>query len=278
MLSEQPMPTETVQTIDIPKLGLGTWQSEGDTCREAVEHALELGYRHIDTAQAYDNEDQVGQGINDSGVDRDEIFLTTKIWYEQADPESVRRSTEESLRKLDTDYVDLLLLHWPNDEVELEKTLEAMMELKDEGKTRLIGVSNFTAELLRKAVEIAPIATNQVEYHPYLNQDHILRLARENNMTVTSYSPLGRGRVPSDAGLKKIGEKYKKSAAQVALRWHIQQDGVIAIPKANSADHREENFDIFDFELSTEEMDAIHPTADEKDRIIDPSFAPDWAA
>jgi diketogulonate reductase-like aldo/keto reductase len=272
------VPTETVQSIEIPKLGLGTWQSKDDTCREAVRHALELGYRHIDTAQAYENEEQVGAGIADSDVDRDDIFLTTKIWYTQADADSVKRSTEESLRKLDTDYVDLLLLHWPNDDVPLEETLEAMMELKDEDKTRLIGVSNFPSDMLRRALELAPIATNQVEYHPYLNQDHILVHARDNGFVLTSYSPLGRGRVVDDEQLAEIGEKYGKSAAQVALRWQLQQDAVVAIPKANSAEHREDNFDIFDFELTTHEMDAIHPTTNDKDRIIDPSFAPEWAA
>jgi len=279
MANETPdIPTETVQGIDIPKLGLGTWQSKDDTGHEAVRHALELGYRHIDTAQAYENEEEVGRAISDSEVDRDEVFLTTKIWHTKADADSVKSSTEESLRKLDTDYVDMLLLHWPNDDVPLEETLEAMMELKEADKTRLIGVSNFPSELLERALKIAPIATNQVEYHPYLNQDHLLVRARDAGFTITSYSPLGRGKVIDDEKLADIGEEYGKSAAQVALRWHVQQSANVAIPKANSAKHREANLDIFDFELTPQQMDAIHPTTEEKSRIIDPSFAPEWAA
>jgi diketogulonate reductase-like aldo/keto reductase len=278
MTDELEIPFETVQSIDIPKLGLGTWQSTDETCVESVRHALDIGYRHIDTAQVYENEEQVGKAMNESSVDRDDIFLTTKIWHTKADSDGVKSSTEESLRKLDTDYVDLLLLHWPNDDVRLEQTLAAMGELKDGGKAKLIGVSNFPSDQLRRALEIAPIATNQVEYHPYLNQDHLLVHARDNGFALTAYSPLARGKVLEDDTLVEIGDRYGKSAAQVALRWHMQQRAVVAIPKANSARHREANLDIFDFELTNDEMDAIHPTTNDKDRIIDPSFAPEWAA
>jgi len=259
----------------IPKLGLGTWQIEGDDAREAVRHALEIGYRHIDTAQAYENEKQVGEGISESPVDRDDIFLTTKVWKDNARPQDVRSSTEESLRKLDTEYVDLLLLHWPVDDVPVSETLNAMAELKNEGKTRHIGVSNFTPGQLAEARSVQPVVTNQVEYHPYLDQSDLLEQVREEGMFLTAYSPLARGQVIQDEVLDNIGQKYGKSGAQVALRWQLQQDDVVTIPKASSAGHRKANMDVFGFELTDEEMDRVSSLS-RGERLIDPSFAPDW--
>lgn len=265
----------TVQGEEIPALGFGTWQISGPGCARAVRDALEIGYRHIDTAQAYENEQHVGDGIQESPVDRDEIFLTTKVWHKNLARQSVLRTTEQSLRRLGTDYVDLLLIHWPVDDVPLAETLNAMVDLKEEGKARNIGVSNFPPSRLREAADHSSILCNQIEYHPYLAQHEILEIARERELMVTAYSPLARGRIPRDETLQKIGSRYDKSAAQVGLRWLVQQDNVSAIPKAASHEHRVANFEIFDFELSDEEMETI-AGLDRGLRIIDPSFAPDW--
>ncbi|NBC16042.1 MAG: aldo/keto reductase [Bacteroidetes bacterium] len=265
----------TIRGIEIPALGLGTWQLTGDACTEGVEHALDLGYRHIDTAQAYENEDQVGTALRNTPVDRDEIYLTTKVWVENLVPAAVRRSTEASLRRLGTDYVDLLLIHWPSTDVPLERTLDAMMVLRDEGKTREVGVSNFTPSLVRRALDHAPILCNQVEYHPFLDQDALLDLAEARDLLLTAYSPLARGRVMEDETMQAIAEAHGKTPAQVALRWLLQQDQVAAIPKASTAAHREANVDVFDFALSEDEMDRIFDLAGDE-RLIDPSFAPAW--
>ncbi len=265
----------TVDDIDIPALGFGTWLMEGADCHDGVAHALSIGYRHIDTAQIYDNEDQVGCAIDESSVARDDIFLTTKVWRSNVAADDVAPSVEESLRKLRTDYVDLLLIHWPSDTVDHDETLRALQKLKDAGKTRLIGVSNFTPAMVREALQVTDIACNQVEYHPFLGQPDLLELARANDMMLTAYSPLARGRVIDDPTLIDIGDRYDKSPAQIALRWLTQQQCVSAIPKASTPAHREANFQIFDFQLDSDEMQRIHDL-DAKQRILDPDFAPDW--
>lgn len=265
----------TAQDTKVPKLGYGTWQLEGEDCLTGVRHALDLGYRHVDTAQAYGNEELVGQAIDDSDVDRDDIFLTTKVWKDNVAPDDVIASTEESLNKLDTGWIDLLLIHWPVEDVPFEKTLDAMMELVEQDKVRHIGVSNFTPTQLKRAADHAPIVCNQVEYHPFLNQDDLLDIVDDRDMFLTAYSPLARGRVLEDETLREIADGHDKSPAQIAIRWLFQQDNVAAIPKAAGADHRRENFDIFDFKLSPEEMERIDWLTGD-DRIIDPSFAPNW--
>jgi 2,5-diketo-D-gluconate reductase B len=267
--------SRTIQGHRVPALGFGTFQLEGRDCYEGVRDALDIGYRHIDTAQMYGNEEQVGQAIRDSEVSREDVFLTTKIWIENLEPKRVRRTTEESLKKLRVDGVDLLLIHWPNDDVPLRETLAAMLDLRQEGKTRHVGVSNFTPRLLRQALELAPVLCDQVEYHPFLGQRPLLDVIRDHDLLLTAYSPLARGRVAGDPNLQEIGRTHGKSAAQVALRWLIQQPQVAAIPKASTAEHRRSNFDIFDFELSAEEMERIHGLA-RGQRMIDPGFAPAW--
>jgi 2,5-diketo-D-gluconate reductase B len=266
---------ETIQGDDVPALGFGTYKITGPACREAVAHALEIGYRHIDTAQMYNNEREVGQGLDDAAVDRDDVFLTTKIWHSNLHPSEVRRTTEASLRKLGTDYVDLLLIHWPNDAVPLEATLDAMLALREAGKTRHIGVSNFTPSLVRQALDHAPIFANQVEYHPFLSQDALLDLAREHDFMLTAYQPIARGTVADDETLQAIAAAHGKSPVQVTLRWLLQQDKVTAIPKAASAEHRKANFDVFDFELSADEMKRIHSLA-RGERRVNPGIAPAW--
>lgn len=264
-----------LQDEKIPALGFGTWQLKGQDCVEGVKTALELGYRHIDTAQAYGNEDKVGQGIQESDVDREDIWLTTKVWRDNLNRKDLKQSVEESLERLQTDHVDLLLIHWPFEEIDLEAVLAEMDELVEEGKARNIGISNFTPEQMERAQQLSEheLLTNQVEYHPFLEQDEIKEKCGEQNMMLTAYSPIARGDVIGNETLQEIGENYGKSEVQVALRWLIQQDNVAAIPKATSRDHIQQNLEIFDFELSEEEMETISELARE-DRKVDPDFGP----
>ena len=241
----------------VPSLGLGTWRLSGEECRRAVERALALGYRHIDTAQMYRNEDEVGKGMQSSGVDREEVFLTTKVWPSDFSRERTVETTRESLKMLRTDRVDLLLMHWPSRDVPLEETLGAMKELQEEGSVKHIGVSNFPPSMVESAARHAEIFCNQVEYHPYEAQDELLEQAKEMDYLLTAYRPLSKGAIMDNETLWEIGEAHGKTPAQVALRWLIQQEKVAAIPKATSEDHLKSNFDVFDFELSDEEMELV---------------------
>ncbi len=263
----------------VPALGLGTWKLKGKDATEAVTHALDLGYRHIDTAQMYDNERAVGVGLRATDVDRDAVVLTTKVWRDDLSYRDFVDAADESLRRLGTDYVDLLLIHWPNEDVELKETLDAMQEVQHRQKAKHIGVSNFPSALVRDALEIAPgLVCDQVEYHPYLSQETLLDVVRGHGMFLTAYSPLARGEVFDEPVVREIAETHGKSPAQIILRWHLQQDRVAAIPKAASARHREANFEVFDFALSADEMAQIHGLAHADGRMIDPGFAPDWDA
>lgn len=248
----------TVRGENVPALGFGTWSMTGDTCRAAVETALETGYRHIDTAQMYDNEDAVGQAIADSAVPREEVFLVTKILRQNLAYDDVLNSVEGSLQRLGTD-IDLLLIHAPSRSVPIEESIEAMNELQERGAVEHIGVSNFSVEQMEQAVAASatPILTNQVEYHPFESQTEILEFCIENDVVLTAYSPLAKGRVVDNEVLEAIGRRHEKTAAQVALRWLLQQEVVAAIPKASSHEHVEENFDVFDFELGSDEMAQI---------------------
>lgn len=264
-----------IQGEQVPKIGLGTWMLEGDACRAVVERALELGYRHIDTAQAYGNESKVGGALETSGIDRDEIFLTTKIAFDNLRRDAVLRSAHESRRRLASEYVDLLLVHWPSPDVPLGETLEAMMELQEDGVTRHVGVSNFPPSLLEEALTIAPILAVQVEYHPFLAQHRLLAMCRRADLMLTAYSPLARGRVAKEPVLQEIGERHGKTAAQVALRWLVQQTDVAAIPKASSEEHLRDDIDVFDFALSLDEVHRVDGLA-RGERLIDPEWAPRW--
>lgn len=264
-----------VQGFTIPALGFGTWELTGETCYEAVRHALELGYRHIDTAQAYGNEGEVGRALADSDVDRDDVWVTTKVWNTNLAADDVRRSTEGSLRDLGLDHVDLLLIHWPSDRVPLEETLGSMDQLREDGRTRAIGVSNFTPSQVEHALDLAPIICDQVEYHPFLDQSELRDLCVERDLMLTAYSPLAKGRVPRDETLGKIAADHGATAAKVSLRWLLDQPNVAAIPRSSSADHRAANLDVFDLELSDDERRRIDDLA-RGERLIDPGFAPDW--
>jgi 2,5-diketo-D-gluconate reductase B len=266
-----------VQGARLPCLGFGTWLLTGPDATDGVREALEIGYRQIDTARAYENEREVRRGIAESGVPRDEIFITTKVAHTDAAPDALKASAEGSLSNLGVDSVDLLLLHWPNPDVPLEQTLKAMVKLREDGRARQIGVSNFPAGMLRQALELAPVFCNQVEYHPFLGQDRLLEIPRERDVLITAYSPLAHGHVPGDPTLTRIGEAHGKTAGQVALRWLLDQPGVSPIPKASSYERRRENFDVFDFKLrpsEREEIDALPKDV----RTADPPWAPDWDA
>lgn len=261
----------------IPSLGFGTWQIKGQDCVRGVREALDMGYRHIDTAQIYENEAEVGQGLQAADVDRDAVWLTTKVWIRSLEPKAIVTSTEESLRKLGVDHVDLLLVHWPVfQHATLAQILDSFTGLQTRGLTRNIGVSNFPATLLDQAAQRAPVFANQVEYHPYLDQSPVLEVCRKHQVHLTAYSPLARGKVLQDPVLQEIGAKTGHSAAQVALRWLVQQPGVSAIPKASSEKNRRANLAISEFEISTDDMARVHALAHPKGRVIDPPFAPDW--
>ena len=263
---------------EIPALGFGTWELKGDEARNMTKAALDIGYRHIDTAQAYENESEVGTGIADSGVDRNDIFVTTKIWRDKFRDGDLQSSLKESLKRLDLDHVDLTLLHWPVFDVPIEETMSALNDAREQGLTRHIGLSNYTVALMKEAVEACPgpVADNQIEHHVYLDQSPVLDAARNLGLAVTAYSPLGHGgQVFEDNTLTSIGERYGKSGGQVALRWLVQR-GVVAIPRTSSKDHAADNFDIFDFELEPAEISAISNLADPDGRRIDPDWAPDW--
>lgn len=272
------VPTLNVHGAKIPKLGFGTWELKEDTARDRVKDALDIGYRHIDTAQAYDNEEYVGAGIKASGVPRDDVFVTTKIWMSNFHDGDLQKSLRESLVKLKMDAVDLTLLHWPNHEVDLEETILALNDAKKEGLTRHIGVSNFTTQWLGEAVKHskAKLVTNQVEYHPFIDQRPVLEACRKYGLSLTAYSPIAQAEVFGNDVLKDIARTHNKSEAQVSLRWLIQQEDVIAIPRTSSRDHAEQNFDVFDFELTGEEMNRIGELHARDLRIVDPEWAPAW--
>jgi len=261
----------------ITTIGLGTWELRGRTCARLVEQALKLGYRHIDTAQAYENEREVGDGLRTSRVRRDEVFVTTKVWTTHFAPNDLERSVKDSLTRLRLSEVDLLLLHWPNPQVPLQETLGALAQVKKLGMCRHIGVSNFTVALIEEAVAACPqpLVCDQVEYHPYLDQAKVREACAANGMALVAYSPVAKGRIKNDQVLSQIGRDHRKSPAQVCLRWLVQQN-VSAIPRTSRIERLSENIDIFDFELSDDEMDQIFRLANPRGRMTDFGFAPKW--
>ena len=249
----------TVQGVEVPALGFGTWPMKGETCRTAVRTALEYGYGHVDTAQMYENEAAVGRAIADSDVPREEVFVVTKLRSGNLAHDDVLRTARESLDRLDTGVIDLLLIHSPSRSVPIAESIGAMNRLQAEGVVEHIGVSNFSVAQLESAMEASetPILTNQVEYHPFTSRSDLLEFCLEHGVMLTAYTPLARGRVTGDETLRAIGDRYGKIPAQVALRWLIQQEMVAAIPKAADPEHIAENVDVFDFELTAEEMERV---------------------
>lgn len=273
------MVTKNIQGIDVPEIGLGTFKLIGKECEQIVKLALNMGYRHIDTAQDYKNEREVGLGIKHAHIPREELFLTTKISMLNMEPDDVIKSTELSLQELDVPYLDLLLIHWPNPDVDIEKTIEAMLSIRDQGKALNIGVSNFPMKHLKEVNEelAAPIFCNQVEYHPLLGQLDLLDYAAEHDLMVTAYSPLAQAKILENSLITDLAEKYGKTPAQISLRWLIEQEQVVVIPKASSKEHLEANLDIYDFVLEDDDFYAIDELPKDQ-RIVTPDFAPDWDA
>jgi 2,5-diketo-D-gluconate reductase B len=259
----------------IPRLGFGTWRLDGRDCVEGVADALAAGYRHVDTARMYGNEGDVGQGLRSSGVGRSDVWLTTKVWPDDLAPERVRASLERSLRELGTDYVDLYMIHWPNPHVPLAATLEAMTALRDEGRTREIGVSNFTSAQFREALDLAPVLANQVEYHPFLDQSAVLEVCRECDAELTAYRPLYKGEAMENPVIGEIAAAHGATPAQVTLAWLVGQDRVSAVPKASSPERRRENLAALELELTAEERARIDELPKDR-RAVETQWSPEW--
>jgi 2,5-diketo-D-gluconate reductase B len=260
----------------IPIVGLGTWALRGRDCTRLVEQAIRIGYRHIDTAQMYENEAEVGEGVRASGM-RASVMVTTKVQPQRLAPHDLERSVKESLVRLRLDAIDLLLIHWPNPRVPLVETLGAMAKMKREGFVRQIGVSNFTVALLEEANKVSsePLVCNQIECHPFLDQDKVIAASRKVGMAVVAYSPIARGGAKGNAVLERIGKVHGKSASQVCLRWLTQQ-AIVVIPRTSKIERLQENRDILDFELSDAEMTEIAGLARNQGRIVDWSWSPKW--
>ena len=265
----------------IPSMGLGTFRLTGPSAVSAVSGALALGYRHLDTAAMYDNEKEVGEGLRASGVARDEVFVTTKVWTTDIARGDLQASAQASLSRLKLDQVDLLLIHWPNKAIPLAQSIEALCDARQRGYARNIGVANFPAAMLDDAVRLAAthgekIATNQCEYHPRLSQAKVLEACRRHGVVFVSYSPLGQGSLMADPAIAQIAAGHGKTVSQIVLRWHVQQAGVAAIPKAGSAGHQRDNLDVFGFVLPDEDMRAISELARPDGRLVKPGFMPEW--
>jgi len=262
----------------IPAIGLGTWPMKGTEAAWAVAKALETGYRAVDTAAMYGNEEAVGEGLRGSGVPRAEVFVTTKVWYTDLAPGALQRSAQASLKRLGLDQVDLLLIHWPNPEISLEGSIGALCDAKRRGLARHVGVSNFRVALLDRAVAAAtePLVANQCEYHPHLDQRTILAACRRHGLAFLSYAPIGKGAVLDEPTVRDIAARHGRTPAQAVLRWHVQQDGVAAIPKSANAKRIAENLDVFGFALSDDEMGALSGLARPDGRMVAPGWSPDW--
>ena len=266
----------TAQGMRMPKLGLGTWRLKGEECADAVERALALGYRHIDTAEMYDNEEAVGAALARTAVPRTEIHLTTKVWWDHLVPDAMNTAIDASLTRLGVEYVDLYLVHWPAAGMDLDGVMESLVRVKESGRARAIGVANFPSSMLKQAVAGgAPIACNQVEYHVLLSQAVLLDAMRAMGVPLVAYCPLAQGRLAEHAALGGIAEKHGVSAAQVALAWLLAQDGVAAIPKAGRAETQRANLEAQEVTLDDADRAAISGLPKDQ-RFVQPAFAPAW--
>jgi 2,5-diketo-D-gluconate reductase B len=272
-------PVKTVRGVAVPSVGYGTWQVTGREAREGVADALRAGYRHVDTAAAYGNEREVGAGLRDSGVPRDEVWLTSKVWMNDLRPDLLRHSAERSLAQLGVDRLDLLLVHWPPEDGSLpEDGLQELVGLREEGLIRELGVSNFPPGLLRAALQVAPVFADQVEYHAQLAQPGVLALAEEHDVLVEAYAPLGSGQsgLLGDTPIVAAARAHGASPAQVALAWLLAQPRVVVLPRSTDPGRRRENLAALEVELTPEELAAIDALAAGRRRYFDPSFAPAW--
>lgn len=263
----------------IPAIGLGTYRLEGDAGLQIVRQAIETGYRHIDTARMYGNEKEVGQAIRESSVARDELFVTTKVWWCDIGRDNLVPAAGKSLVDLGLEQVDLLLIHWPNPDIPVEESIEALNEAKEKGLAKHIGVANFPAKLADEAARnsSAPLVCNQVEYHPTLSQEAVLQSCRKNDMALIAYSPIGQGGdLLGNAEIVRIADELGRTPAQVVLRWEIEQDGVGAIPRTGNPERLAENLNVFDFELRSEDRELLNRMTKLRKRLVNPAFAPNW--
>ena len=267
------------QGLNMPKLGLGTWPMLGEECTRAVEQALALGYRHIDTAAAYNNEDAVGQALVNSPTPREQIHVTSKVWWDQLQPDAMRHSMDRSLKALHSDYIDLFMIHWPGTDWDLPRTIETLVSFKEQGLARNIGVANFPLPLLRKVVEElgAPLSAIQVEYHVLLGQNALLDYARQNDLALTAYSPLARNKVSDVPAIQQIAARHGVLPTQVALKWLLDQPNVAAIPKASSKANQIANLEAFAVNLDDQDR-ALIAGLSKRERQVSPDFAPVWDA
>lgn len=261
----------------VPAIGLGTYKLKGPDAIDIMSQALSLGYRHIDTAQLYENEDEVGSAIIESGITRNEIYLTTKVWPSNLSRERFLPSVEESLSKLKTDHVDLLLIHWPHLHLKVEEYMPSLIKARELGYTKEIGVSNFNIVQLKSALKSgAEIVTNQVEFHPWINQTKLHGWMTEHQLPLTAYCPLGQGKFLTDKKLESLSSKHFRSPAQIILRWMMQKDDIIAIPKSNNVKRLADNLNVFDFKLSKTEIEMIDAWRLENNRIVGINAGAKW--
>jgi 2,5-diketo-D-gluconate reductase B len=267
------------QGLSLPQLGLGTFRMQGEECREAVESGLELGFRHLDTAAMYGNEEAIGAAVAASGLKRDELHVTTKVWHDQLAPAAIRRSLQASLDKLRLDYVDLFMVHWPSPEMDQRAVFDTLADLQTAGRVRAIGVCNFTLPLLRVAIEEvgAQIACNQVEYHVLLDQTPLRNYLAAKSIPLIAYCPLAQGTLIDNPSLIAIGRKHGVGPAQVALKWLLDQDGVAAIPKAQRQSSQQANLDALKLQLDDDDRRVIAALPKDR-RFVNPPFAPLWDA
>jgi diketogulonate reductase-like aldo/keto reductase len=273
------IPAAAAQGAAIPKIGLGTWQLRGEQCARIVERAIRLGYTHVDTAQGYANEAAVGDGLAASGAPRDSIFITTKVQPQLMGEGDLQRSVGDSLRKLRIEQIDLLLLHWPNPEIPLADSMRALNQVKREGLVRHIGVSNFTSAMLENAWRLTtePLAAEQIEYHPFLDQTKMRAALQSHGMATIAYCPIALGAVVGNSEIEAIAAAHERSAAQVTLRWLVQQPDVVAIPKTSKPERLEENLDVFDFTLTDAEMARMSALTRPNSRLInEPQWVAEW--
>ena len=261
----------------IPQIGLGTMTLKEDVCVQAVKAALQMGYRHLDTAAFYGNEVENGEGLRQSGVKREEVFITTKVRENNLTPENFNKSLDQSLKNLQLPYVDLLLIHWNNKEVPFSVSIPALCAAKMDGRAKHVGVANFTTKMLDEAWAVAsePLVCNQIEMHPFINQDKVLATSRKHGMAVVAYCPIARGKAPGAEALERVGKAHGKSAAQVSLRYLVQM-GAIPIPRTATPAHLKDNMNIFDFKLSEAEMAELKTLNANNMRVVNPPHAPVW--
>lgn len=263
----------TTHGLAMDTLGLGTWRMKGPECTAAVAHALSIGYRHIDTAEMYGNEAEVGAAL--AGVPRGDVHVTSKVWYEHLAPDAMDRAIDGTLARLGSDYVDLYLIHWPAPGMDVAAAAGALKSIQESGRARAIGVSNFTVALLNQAVQHAPIACNQVEYHVLLDQTPLLAACRAHGVALAAYAPLAQGRLAEHEELAAIAHKHKATPAQVALKWLLDQEGVCAIPKAVRPESQAANLDALRIGLDDDDR-AVIAMLPKARRFVQPGWAPAW--